>query len=109
MEIAVMYSDSSDLTVIEKIEKYSGFYERKYGIKPEVCHVHPSLFESLERDEREELGVQLVSDDLILKNNFWIGVEEGTFKFYSELKSEKYIEEQEVVFFKKNIKNSYVG
>lgn len=82
-----MYSDSSDqMTVVEKIRKYSSFYEKKYGISPDLCHLHPSLFDGIEKEERDNLGVELVADDLILRNNFWIGVEKGTFQFYSDLK-----------------------
>ena len=93
MEIAVMYSDSSDLTVTEKIEKYSALYKYKYGIKPDVCHIHPSLFDLVSNDEVQDIDIKLVSDNLILINNFWIGVEKGSFRLYSELRSAKDIEE----------------
>lgn len=94
MKIAVMYSDSSDMTVAEKIKKYSSFYTRKFGVVPEVCHIHPSLIDSITKDERDGLDVEIISDISILINNFWIGIEKGTFKFYSEVKiSSKELEE----------------
>jgi len=55
-----------------KIERATSYYEKKYGKKPTVCFVHPSMVP--EKGKPQAKGVEIRSMATVLPNHFWIGV-----------------------------------
>lgn len=61
-----------DLT--DKVARAAERYRFKFGRRPNLCYVHPSV---LERGSVELNGVRLVPAHNVLKHHFWIGIEES--------------------------------
>ncbi len=57
-----------DLT--SKIIKAADFYRKKYGVKPDICFVHPSMIKA-EPPNRNGIDVRINSR--VLPNHFWLG------------------------------------
>jgi hypothetical protein len=60
-----------------KINKAVDFYQRKYGVHPDLCFVHPTMLkESVVRKN----GVEVKPNRRMLPNHFWIGIQEASLK-----------------------------
>ncbi|GAB4534653.1 MAG: hypothetical protein Kow0063_18000 [Anaerolineae bacterium] len=57
----------------EKVARAAERYRAKFGRRPNLCYVHPSM---LANGPLELGGVRLVPADNVLRHHFWIGVEE---------------------------------
>jgi hypothetical protein len=59
----------------EKVARAADRYRYKFGRKPNLCYVNPTM---VGNDPVECNGVRLVPAANVLKHHFWIGVEETT-------------------------------
>lgn len=57
-----------DLT--SKIIKAADFYRKKYGIKPDICFVHPSMIKT---EPPNRNGIEVRINSRVLPNHFWLG------------------------------------
>jgi hypothetical protein len=73
MNIGMLWYDESPLALKERIEKAAGYYAEKYGHKPNLCVVHPSM---LEAEELRVNGVLVRRGPGIRPGHFWIGVDD---------------------------------
>jgi hypothetical protein len=62
-------------TLTEKVAQAADRYHYKFGRRPNLCYVNPV---TVGDGPRECYGVRLVPSPSVLKNHFWIGVEEAT-------------------------------
>jgi hypothetical protein len=68
----------------EKVARAADRYHKKFGRRPNLCYVNPSMLGNgsnprpAGRGFLELNGVWLVPADNVLKYHFWIGVEEAT-------------------------------
>lgn len=85
MEIGMLWFDNDKKTSIpSKVEKAARYYEKKYGVNPDLCYVHPKTV----KGEKEENGksqqaaaqdpitigkIQLLKNEKVLPDHFWIG------------------------------------
>jgi len=74
MKMGMLWFDDdtkSDLRI--KILKAVDYYQRKYGVRPNLCYVHPSML-TQERVIAE--GVEIRPNPRVLRNHFWLGLME---------------------------------
>ncbi len=63
----------SDLS--KRIQNAAAYFSMKYGIKPDVCFVHPSM---LVKEKIGIIGMQVLKNHLVRPNYFWLGVRKNT-------------------------------
>lgn len=77
MNIGMLWFDNdakSDL--FSKISRAAIYYQGKYGNKPNICFVHPSMAQAKSNDQAiraVEIEVRLTKS--VLPHHFWIGIE----------------------------------
>jgi hypothetical protein len=69
------YDDDPERTLIDKVSRAVNRYERKYGLAPDVCFVHPSAL-SDDGSEKSADGVLIAPLPTVLINHMWVGREE---------------------------------
>lgn len=88
MNIGMLWFDNDPkVELIAKIERAANYYRIKYGKTPTLCFVHPSMLPTEneeqptpsppENDKDSGLlmgGVEVRSNQSVLPNHFWIGV-----------------------------------
>jgi hypothetical protein len=58
----------SDLN--SKIVRAVDFYQKKYGIKPDLCFVHPTMVKG---EAIGRIAVEIRTNTRVLPHHFWIG------------------------------------
>lgn len=72
MELGMMWFDRDPkTTLVDKIDRASVYYQKKYGEIPNQCFVHPNM---LGEDGVDIEGLKVVSSQYMLPNHLWIGV-----------------------------------
>lgn len=85
MNIGMLWFDNdpkAELTA--KVKRAAQYYRNKYGKIPTLCYVHPSMLpkdaaNEMQHDSEEHTGlvtsgIEVRSNQSILPNHFWIGV-----------------------------------
>ena len=82
MNVGMLWFDNDskvDLNV--KIHRAASYYNEKYGRKPNLCFVHPSMAGKPPENAERSDGPPIRSGDIevrvtrsVLPNHFWIGV-----------------------------------
>jgi len=79
MNLGMLWFDNDPKASLQvKIERAAAYYMEKYGKKPNVCFVHPSMLPHDEADKndkkviRGEIEIRLSKS--VMPNHFWIGV-----------------------------------
>lgn len=57
-----------------KIARAADYYRKKYGIKPDLCFVHPSMVNG---GLPARNGIEVRTTPLVLPNHLWIGKHEA--------------------------------
>ena len=73
MNIGMLWYDDSPLDLKLRIEKAAEYYAEKYGHKPNLVVVHPSM---LETEELRLNGVLVRRGPSVRPGHFWIGVDD---------------------------------
>lgn len=78
MHTGMLWFDNSQTTLSAKINKAIAYYEKKYGHKPDLVLVNPSML-----DGTAPNGMRFESDGLtvrsyrpVLPGHIWIGIED---------------------------------
>ena len=75
MDIGMLwYDDDSKRQLTEKVTRAAAYYQSKYGARPTVCYVHPSLLNAAPAETIA--GVRLRPARTVLVNHFWMGVDQ---------------------------------
>lgn len=86
MNIGMLWFDNDPKANLDhKIERAALYYREKYGCRPTLCFVHPSMLNgkaepatppsSSEHEKRLTAGgIEVRSNQSVLPNHFWIGV-----------------------------------
>lgn len=72
MIIGMLWFDRDKIEVKEKILKAIQYYIKKYGRKPDTCHLSIKDFHTFNLPA--DFPVQVISDKTMLNNTLWIGV-----------------------------------
>ncbi len=72
MNVGMLWFDNDPKADLEaKITRAVGYYEKKYGLMPDLCFVHPSM---LKNTSIKSAGVDVRPNRSVLPNHFWIGI-----------------------------------
>jgi hypothetical protein len=56
---------------LTKINRATDYYQKKYGQRPDLCYVHPSMkFEPPPKTS----GIEVQTDQMVLPDHFWLGI-----------------------------------
>lgn len=83
MNIGMLWFDNdpkAELTV--KVERAANYYFSKYGKKPTICFIHPSMVTAMKikgndtilKSESLNTGIEIRTTRSVLPNHFWIGI-----------------------------------
>lgn len=74
MKTGMLWFDNDSKTDLPaKIERAAAYYQKKYGAKPDLCFVHPSMI--AETSARAE-GIEIKTTRSVLPHHLWLGVQE---------------------------------
>jgi len=78
MKVGLLWFDDDPRRQLEeKVLRAATHYERKYGLQPNLCFVHPSAFNGNGKHPVKKAGgVEIRPGRSILPNHFWLGVAE---------------------------------
>ncbi len=68
------FDDSSQRDLTTKLDRAIKHYQAKYGARPTVCYVHPSM---LLKRPMAGIGLEIRPSNMVLPNHFWLGTGEG--------------------------------
>jgi len=75
MNIGMLWFDNDPKTELSlKIERAASYYSQKYGKKPNVCFVHPSMIQPNPVNKAARSDIEVRTTKSVLPNHFWIGV-----------------------------------
>lgn len=60
----------SNIDLSEQVSRAIRFYQMKYGYKPNICYVHPSLISQIQNLAE---GVEIKVNKNLLPNYLWVG------------------------------------
>jgi hypothetical protein len=75
MHTGMLWFDNSQTALTVKIQKAVDYYNKKYGRKPDLCLVHPSLLETNQR-QLDIGGLTVRPYRPVLPGHIWIGIED---------------------------------
>jgi hypothetical protein len=69
------FDDNPGDTITDKVTKAASYYATKYGRKPTICFVNPSMLsgESVGKSN----GVEIRTSRTILRHHFWLGIQQS--------------------------------
>lgn len=81
MNIGMLWFDNDQKTAVpSRIERAAEYYRTKYGKRPDLCFVHPSMVAK----DGEPSGlpasngeIEVRTSKAVLPNHFWLGVNPG--------------------------------
>jgi len=78
MHTGMLWFDNSQTALSVKITKAVEYYQKKYGRTPDLCLVHPSLFDA---ETREQLKMDIAGLTVrpyrpVLPEHIWVGIED---------------------------------
>lgn len=84
MKIGMLWFDNDKKTdLLTKIEHAADYYQNKYGLRPNLCFVHPSMAPVSPEDKSNDPdpdtvfsagNVMVRTSKSVLPNHIWIGV-----------------------------------
>jgi hypothetical protein len=73
MKTGMLWFDNDpQLDLPNKITRAAAYYQKKYGQKPNLCFVHPSMLS----DKSLQEGFEIRPTKMIMPNHIWIGIDE---------------------------------
>ena len=74
MNTGMLWFDNNPKTDLSsKIMQAATYYQKKYGKKPNLCFVHPTL---ADKDSKNPFGILVEPNRLVLPNHLWIGMKD---------------------------------
>lgn len=82
MDIGMLWFDNDQKTSIpNKVERAAQYYQKKYGVDPDICYVHPKMVKGDDSSKKEtkkepiKIGnILLLINEMVLPDHFWIGI-----------------------------------
>jgi hypothetical protein len=75
MHTGLLWFDNSTTPFSKKIEKVADYYQKKYGLQPNLVLVHPSMLEGNTHLSLVD-GIAVRPYRPILPGHIWIGIDE---------------------------------
>jgi len=74
MDIGMLWFDNDPKSELSnKVVEAANYYLSKYGEKPNLCFVHPSMIQGSSVDAGQ---IVVESNNTVLPHHFWIGVQQ---------------------------------
>ena len=70
------FNNSPRMTLDQKINQAAEYYQKKYGRTPDLCLVHPSLLNDLNKTAVESLKLTVRPFRPVLPGHIWVGIED---------------------------------
>lgn len=74
MDVGLLWHDSGTEDLAWKLTRAAKRYHDRFGDKPNVCYVNPSL---LPDGDRKVNGILVRSSPRVLRHHFWLGREKA--------------------------------
>ena len=74
MREGLLWHDSGSEDLAWKLAKAAQRYRDRFGDKPNVCYVHPTL---LPDGDKQVAGMLVRSSSRVLRHHFWLGQEKA--------------------------------
>jgi hypothetical protein len=86
MDIGMLWFDNDQKTSIpDKVERAAQYYQKKYGVNPDICYVHPKMVvgeddtkigskKEAKKDHIKIGKILLLINEMVLPDHFWIGI-----------------------------------
>jgi hypothetical protein len=72
MNVGMLWYDNDPKADLQtKINRAVGYYEKKYGLTPDLCYVNPSM---LRNHTIKPGAIDVQANRSILPNHLWIGI-----------------------------------
>jgi hypothetical protein len=72
MNVGMLWFDNDPQADLEtKINRAAGYYEKKYGLTPDLCYVHPSMVKNI---TLKTSAIDIQTNRSLLPNHLWIGI-----------------------------------
>ena len=72
MKTGLLWNEKdSAYDLADRIERAAVYYQQKYGQRPDVCFVHPSLFAAL----RHPYDIEVKPNQRIRPDQLWLGLQ----------------------------------
>lgn len=72
MKTGMLWFDNNlKIDLPTKILKAAIYYQNKYGHKPDLCYIHPSMMGT---EPVNTIGIEVKTNLIILPNHLWLGV-----------------------------------
>ncbi|WP_299025543.1 hypothetical protein [uncultured Thermanaerothrix sp.] len=65
------YDDDPKADLRTKVHRAAEYYQKKYGVRPNLCYVHPSML-AQERMQFNEIEIR--TNRRVLRNHLWLGL-----------------------------------
>jgi len=72
MNVGLLWHDNGSDDLARKLARAAQRYKARFGDKPNVCYVNPSL---LPQGDKKVGGILVRSSGRILRHHFWLGLE----------------------------------
>lgn len=77
MRTGMLWFDNDPTTdLANKILRAAAYYQKKYGNKPDLCFVHPSM---ILKAMVKPSGIDIRPNKQVLPNHLWLGIQEVLF------------------------------
>ena len=76
MHTGMLWFDNSQTALNVKIQKAADYYEKKYGRRPDLCLVHPSLVIEADKSALKALRISVRPYRPVLPGHIWVGIED---------------------------------
>ena len=85
MDIGMLWFDNDRKSSIpKKVERAASYYQKKYGVNPNLCYVHPKTVKEngekkktkkeIERNPLKIGKILVLKNEKVLPDHFWIGI-----------------------------------
>lgn len=79
MHTGMLWFDNSKTPLPVKIQKAADYYHKKYGRYPDLCLIHPIMFEQGQGEFTIEiLKINVRPYRPVLPGHIWVGIEDKT-------------------------------
>ncbi len=76
MKTGMLWFDNDTKTdLLAKIARAAEYYQHKYGQRPDLCYVHPSMLGQVSTGRTA--GMEIRPTRQVLPNHLWLGVNEA--------------------------------
>ncbi|MCC6147340.1 MAG: hypothetical protein IT308_07195 [Anaerolineaceae bacterium] len=75
MKTGMLWFDNDSKTDLpSKINTAAAYYQKKYGCRPNLCFVHPSM---LQGSSPKAQNIDIQSNQMIMPHHLWLGIHEN--------------------------------